>query len=158
MANQPRSERPFMPGYGISESEAGILPWSWAVERLNRSQNFWLSTTRPDGRPHSMAVWAVWLSGGLYFSTGESTTKSRNLARRADCVVTTDQAAEPVVIEGRAERVAADLSEVLSAYVEKYGMAYPGDSAVYRIEPVVAFGFLEEASRFPSSATRWVFS
>jgi len=158
MENQPEAGRPFMPGYGISESAEGILPWSWAVERLSRSQNFWLSTTRPDGRPHAMAVWAVWVDGGLYFSTGETTVKARNLAERSDCVVTTDQAAEPVVIEGRAKRVVAELPDVVSAYEAKYGMAYPENSAVFRIEPSVAFGFFEEASRFPSSATRWVFS
>ena len=63
MENQPEARRPFMPGDGISEGTEGILPWSWAVERLNRSQNFWLATARPDGRPHAMAVWAVWVDG-----------------------------------------------------------------------------------------------
>jgi len=152
-----RAERPTMPGYGISQGPRGLLPWSWAEERIARSRNFWLSTTRPDGRPHAMAVWAIWLAGGLYFSTGADTVKGRNLAHRPQCVVTTESAAEPVVIEGRAERVAPDLPEVLRAYEAKYAIPYPPDSAVYRVLPQVAFGFIEEASRFPDSATRWVF-
>ena len=158
MSREPKAERPIMPGYGVSTSLAGVLPWSWAVERIDRSRNFWLSTTRSDGRPHAMAVWAVWVDGGLYFSTGETTVKARNLAADPACVVTTEHADEPVVIEGTAKRVAADLADVVSAYREKYQMPYPSDSAVFRIEPSVAFGFLEDASEFPTSATRWTFS
>ena len=81
-----------------------------------------------------------------------------DLAHAPDCVVTTEHADEPVVLEGRAERVAPDLAGVLSTYREKYGMPYPPDSAVYRIEPSVAFGFVEEASQFSASATRWIFA
>ena len=33
-AAEPRASRLFMPGYGVSESEEGLLPWGWAVERL----------------------------------------------------------------------------------------------------------------------------
>ncbi len=29
--------------------------------------NYWICTTRPDGRPHSIPVWGFWLDGGLYF-------------------------------------------------------------------------------------------
>ena len=31
---EPRGDRPHVPGYGIPESVDGILPWSWARERL----------------------------------------------------------------------------------------------------------------------------
>jgi len=36
-----------MPGYGTLEPEegTGLLPWSWAVERLTSSRNYWLATT-----------------------------------------------------------------------------------------------------------------
>jgi hypothetical protein len=43
-----------MPGYGTlgPEEGTGLLPWSWTVERLAGSRNYWLATVRPDGRPH----------------------------------------------------------------------------------------------------------
>jgi nitroimidazol reductase NimA-like FMN-containing flavoprotein (pyridoxamine 5'-phosphate oxidase superfamily) len=68
-----------MPGYGISESAEGMLPWSWAEERLSDSRNYWVASTRPDGRPHLMPVWAVWVGDALYFSTARTSTKARNL-------------------------------------------------------------------------------
>ena len=48
----PQSARPYMPGYGILRPEegTGLLPWSWADERLRRSHDFWLATVWPDGR------------------------------------------------------------------------------------------------------------
>ena len=59
---EPESSRPVMPaGYGVPESDEGLLPWSWAVERLESARNYWFGTTRPDGRPHAMPAWAVWL-------------------------------------------------------------------------------------------------
>ena len=54
MTREPKADRPFMPGYGISEASEGILPWSWAEERLANSRNYYLATARRDGRPHLM--------------------------------------------------------------------------------------------------------
>ena len=82
--------------------ELGLLPWSWAVERLTRSHDYWLSTVRPDARPHAMPVWAVWLENALWFSSGGSSRKARNLALNPWVVITTDDALEPVVVEGQA--------------------------------------------------------
>ncbi len=52
-----------MPGYGLLDAAqgAGLLPWSWAVERLQRSHDYWVATVRPDGPPHVMPVWGVWM-------------------------------------------------------------------------------------------------
>lgn len=48
-----------------------LLPWSWATERLVAARNYWIATTRANGRPHCRPVWGVWFEGvGLYFSTG----------------------------------------------------------------------------------------
>jgi len=60
---EPSASRPYMPGYGLLDAAqgAGLLPWSWAVERLQRSHDYWVATVRPDGRPHVMPVWGVWM-------------------------------------------------------------------------------------------------
>jgi hypothetical protein len=57
----PKASRPHMPGYGIvpADSGDGLLEWAWAVERLNRSRNYWIATARPDGRPHVAPVWGT---------------------------------------------------------------------------------------------------
>ena len=52
--NEPLAERPHMPGYGIADLDDGILPWSWAVELIDRVRNHTIVTVRADGRPHAM--------------------------------------------------------------------------------------------------------
>lgn len=55
-AEEPTPSRPHMPGYGLPNGSEGLMPWSWAEERLQGSHNYWLATVRPDGRPHLMVI------------------------------------------------------------------------------------------------------
>ena len=164
-AAPPAASRPHMPGYALPAGEAGLLPWDWAESRLRASHNYWLATTRADGRPHLMVIWGLWHAGIFYFSTGRHSRKARNLERNAHCVIGTEQAAEAVVVEGIASEV-TDVS-LRKALLEHYERKYDYDMAamqadilslkepIYAIRPVVAFGLDERATL--ASATRWRF-
>jgi hypothetical protein len=105
-----------MPGYGISpaNAEGDLLPWSWAVQRLEQARNYWVASSGPDGSPHLAAVWGVWVDDAFHFSTGGRSRKARNLATDPRCVVSPEQAEEAVVLEGVAEPVTGqgDLARV----------------------------------------------
>jgi uncharacterized pyridoxamine 5'-phosphate oxidase family protein len=147
-----------MPGYGISKSKKGILPWKWAQDRLNKSRQYWIATTRPDRSPHVMVIWGLWMPDGFYFSTGKNTRKARNLAGNPHCVICSENAAQAVIVEGVVEIVnPRELKPIFAAYKKKYhndvsGMGEP----FYRVQPSVAFGLVEKT--FTGSATRWMFS
>ena len=117
-----------MPGYGVlgPGEGTGLLPWSWAEERLSASRYYWVSTVRPDGRPHASPVWGLWDGGRLWFSCGGRSRKARNLAADPRCSVTTDDAENPVIVDGVAE-VARDPAAI-ARFVElgnaKYGPSY----------------------------------
>jgi general stress protein 26 len=154
----PRTERPCVPGYGISKSKTGMLPWKWAVKMLTESREYWICTVRSDGRPHAMIIWGLWLDGAFWFGTGSQTQKARNLAKNPNCIVGTQNAAEAVVLEGVAEIVTdADLKRKLEPEsLRKYGMSGgDGSEPVYRVRPRRAFGLVEKT--FPKTATRWTF-
>ena len=155
-----------MPGYGMLDADhgTGLLPWSWAEERLERSHDYWVATIRPDGRPHVMPVWGIWLENALWFSSSRGSRKARNLAANPNCTITTDNAAEPVVIEGTAELV-QDLTAIAGFVIkinDKYRTDYAVDffsapeNACFRVHPRWAFGLTE--SDFTGSPTRWVFA
>ena len=38
-----------------------VLSWAEVEQKLIESKTYWLATTRPDGRPHVMPVWGVWM-------------------------------------------------------------------------------------------------
>ena len=46
----PTAARPHMPGYGMSDSDKGLLPFSWAEERLSEALRYWVVTSRPPAR------------------------------------------------------------------------------------------------------------
>jgi len=155
-----------MPGYGIlgPDEGTGLLPWSWAEERLTTSHDYWVATVWPDGRPHLMPVWGMWHDGCLWFSSSGSSRKTRNLLADGRCTVSTDNALQPVVFEGTAELV--DDLEVLARVLDlentKYRTDYgidmldPAVNACFRIRPRWAFGLAE--GDFTGSPTRWTFS
>jgi len=164
----PVASRPYMPGYGILDADAGrgLLPWSWATERMAKSHNYWVATTRPDAQPHVMPVWGVWLGdaepgGAFYFSTGKNTRKAHNLASNPRCVVCSECADEAIILEGIAEELTAESlpPQFKDAYFEKYKWEIDAaQGGIYAVRPRVAFAFIENADDFAGTATRWRFS
>jgi hypothetical protein len=154
-----------MPGYGLPKTKKGLLPWKWAEGRLSKSRQYWIATTRPDGRPHVMIVWAMWMNGGLYFSTGKKTRKARNLAANSHCTMCNDRADEAVIVEGvvEIERDVERIRAFIGLYEKKYKWklgAMAEDllslkDPVFCLRPEVAFGLWEK--KFATSATRWRF-
>jgi hypothetical protein len=164
---EPKAGKPKWPdamGKVSAQSTEGLKEWSWAEERLGKSHNYWIATTRADGAPHLMVVWGIWWEGAFWFTTGPRTRKAKNLAAQARCVVGTEKADEAVIVEGTAEEI-RDRSvwkTLAGVYDKKYGGdLYPllesCGGNVYRVEPEVAFGQDEHAEDFVKAATRWKF-
>ncbi len=154
-----------MPGYGTlpAGEGSGLLPWSWAEERLVRSHDYWLATVMPSGAPHLMPVWAVWRQDRLWFSSAIGSRKARNLAEEPRCALSTADPLEPVVVQGRAQRVVDDgeLQRMLAAENAKYGTDYemdivdPTSNRVFALRPERVFAL--DSEDFTGSPTRFVF-
>jgi nitroimidazol reductase NimA-like FMN-containing flavoprotein (pyridoxamine 5'-phosphate oxidase superfamily) len=160
--HNPRASRPHMPGYGILDATngKGLLPWSWASERLVRARTYFVGTTCPDGAPHAMPVWGVWVDDSFYFSTGRQSRKARNLTANPKCVVSTRLEDDSIVVEGVAEEVAdvSSISHVAEAYYAKYQWKLdPSLGPIFVTRPLVVFGLIETPGEFVGTATRWMF-
>jgi nitroimidazol reductase NimA-like FMN-containing flavoprotein (pyridoxamine 5'-phosphate oxidase superfamily) len=156
---EPRRRRPPFRGYGVPESDEGMLPWGWAVERLVAARNYWVSTTRPNGRPHAMPVWGVWLDGAFFFGSGSSSAKSRNLAANPAAVVHLESGDETVILEGQAEPVLDGELErrVDGTYGPKYDWKPEEGSATpwWVVRPRLAYAWTERG--YPGDATQFDF-
>src|SRR5215217_5287415 len=111
----------------FSSDDAAPIPSAEGRERLEGAEVYWISTVRPDGRPHVTPLLSVWLDGALYFCTGPDERKAKNLVRNPHCILATgcnalDEGLD-VVVEGDAVRVTdeARLGRVAGAYLSKYG-------------------------------------
>jgi hypothetical protein len=157
---KPEAGRPDIPGYGIAKSKRGLLRWNWARTRLTRAHNYWIATVNHGGGAHLMPVWGVWMDEAFWFSTGRKTRKARNLGRESRCVIAPEGAREAVIVEGvaRRNRDAGMRRKFNRAYQKKYKWDMADDpNPVFRVRPRLAFAFIEKASLFTSTATRWRF-
>lgn len=155
-----------MPGYGLPEGTKGLLPWKWAEDRLKKSHNYWITTVRPDGSPHTMIVWGLWLDGLFLFSTGRQSRKAHNLAANPRCVVCTEQADQALIVEGTAEETPdVGLRRKFIGMCEKkykFDMSSFAEDIldmkepIYAVRPAVAFGLDEKrlSMRQPAGALR----
>ena len=147
-----------------SQPDADATPWEDALGVLEGAQLSWLSTVRPDGRPHVTPVVAVWADDALHFMTGAHEQKSANLRANPHVAVTTgantwDDGLD-VVVEGRAELVTdeSELRRLAEAWATRWdgrwtlgvvdgglrhfddGEPLPHVIEVYTVRPTTAYG------------------
>jgi PPOX class probable F420-dependent enzyme len=164
-----------------------IVDWSTATARLDAGimqapgtggpdrHAWWLATIDPDGRPHVTGIGAAWYDGTLWFSTGRTSRKGRNLARDPRCTLSVSTSELDLVVEGTAQvvddpalvgdyatRAAADgwpaePDESGTAVTAPYSApsAGPPPWHVYRVTPSAATVLLVAE---PGGATRFRFS
>jgi nitroimidazol reductase NimA-like FMN-containing flavoprotein (pyridoxamine 5'-phosphate oxidase superfamily) len=156
----------------FSSPDATPTPWAAGRRRLQESEIFWLSTVRPDGRPHVTPLIAVWLDDSPCFTTGPTERKAKNLAANPSCILTTgtnrlDEGLD-VVAEGEAVPITDEgaLQRVVDAFAAKYPEPFHfklvdgrlggdgGEILAFRIRMRKAFGFGREGTY---SQTRWRF-
>jgi hypothetical protein len=109
-------------------SDPSAAPTSWEETRaaLERAELFWITTVRPEGRPHTTPVVAVWVDDALYFTTGPKEQKSKNLLACPHVAVTTGcngwESGLDVVVEGDALPCTdpAVLERVAEAFQQKW--------------------------------------
>jgi hypothetical protein len=111
-----------------------------------------------------MPVWGIWMKDGLWFSSSAGSRKARNLLADGRCTAATDDALNPVVLEGRAglHIGADDRRAYLDAMNAKYSVDYGLDfldgvaNVLFQVLPHTAFGLLHDD--FAGSPTRWTFA
>lgn len=95
-------------------------------QRLRTDPIIWLSTVRPDGRPHIVAVWFLWDGETVLMFSQPQTQKIRNLQHNPNVMLAldnTDQGSDVIMLEGKAELLNdPDVQATLTAYAMKYDL------------------------------------
>jgi general stress protein 26 len=155
------------------DPDAQPTSWESAASALADAELSWITTVRPDGRPHVTPLITVSEGSTVYFCTGPEERKSRNLADNHHVVLTTGSnslhGGLDLVVEGDAVRVTdqASIRRLADAWVAKYGEEWrfgvgegaflhpggDGEAWVYAVVATTVFGFGKQ----PYSQTRWRF-
>jgi hypothetical protein len=119
----PKITRPdFPPGY--VDSPKSEMTWESVAGQLREARHYWLCSVRPDGRPHCVPRWCVYLDGRIYYDGSPETRHARNIALNPQVALHLESGAQAVILEGRsapAGKPSAGLAQALSAaYKAKY--------------------------------------
>jgi hypothetical protein len=170
-----------MPRIGRGTGAEGLTgfaqPFRWeaAIDRFQAGGWCWLSTLRPDKRPHVMPCYAAWSATSFVVASNAATRKSRNLDANPACILAKDAGDVHLIVEGTARRVTAadELQRASEAMRRAYGWPtrVAGDELdaeygaptsggppyrVYEIRPSKAFG-LPTTDDALFEPTRWRF-
>src|SRR5215469_2941870 len=119
-------------------------------QRLRRDAIAWLSTVRPDGRPHTVIVWFLWDGETFLIFSQPNKQKLTNLQHNPNVQLSIDDTylgRDPITIEGIGSWLPfGEVDTTLHAYVQKYrgmmmqlGMTPESMSRIYseaiRVEP-----------------------
>ena len=93
-------------------------------QRLRDEPIIWLSSVRPDGRPHLVPVWFWWDGATILIFSKPDVQKVRNLRHNPQVMLALDSADEGediVLLEGRAALLGDDAPQsTLPEYAAKY--------------------------------------
>jgi len=144
------------PSYGIKAVPGEKLPWDQVEAWLVASRNYWICTTRPDGRPHAKPVWGAWIDDRALWSTGDGSVTGRNLAANRAVVVHVESGDETAILEGTFafERDADLIARFVEVYADKYDIRLELEE-IYGLRPDTCLAWTE--ADYPNTATRWVF-
>jgi hypothetical protein len=163
---QPAASRPDFPdGYGVPASTDGMLSWPDVESRLIASRYYWLASVRPDGTPHSVPRWGVWVEGRFYYDGAPTTRHARNVERNPACTLTLESGTEVVIVEGESYATRADpgaLGQQLSAAFGKYHPEYAPEPDSWAGEDGGGLRVIVPARAlawfaYPSDCTRFTF-
>jgi PPOX class probable F420-dependent enzyme len=155
--------RPIFPdGYLLNPT--AWLEWNQVEQRLSQARHYWLCTVRPDGRPHAVPKWGVWLQGRFYFDGSPQTRHARNLAHNPKVTLHLESGEEVVIVEGNGSEIAkpdpALAQQIAAAYTQKYqpdGYAPQPDQwnegGLFVITPRVVLAW----TKFTDDPTRFIF-
>jgi len=153
----PVVDKPEIPAeYGNPKKR---LSWDEVEKKLESATVYWLSSTRPDGRPHVVPRDGTWVDGGLYYGGSPQTVHSRNTSKNPHVAVHIGDGQEVVIVEGAIEiekpskEMAQRLADESFAKYPQYGKMdpsmYMGGVSVLRPRLVLAWtNFTENATRF----------
>jgi general stress protein 26 len=154
--NEKERDRPYIPDYGIEESDKGLLEWDFVQTEMRDAKNYWLSTTRPNGNPHAIPIWGSWVNDQFFFGGGPDTQNRKNLEKNPRIVVHSESGTKTVILEGVVDILKDDeklIGEIQKDYKRKYDFDHPAPFYWIKIDKAIAWDMKDYAG----TPTRWKF-
>ncbi|HMD80275.1 MAG TPA: pyridoxamine 5'-phosphate oxidase family protein [Anaerolineales bacterium] len=118
----PKITRPKFPK-GYVDKPASFLTWDWVAAQLTESKHYWLCSVRPNGHPHVVPRWCVYVDGKIYYDGSPETRHARNIELNPNVSLHLESGSEAIIMEGIAEaagKPSRELGKKISEAYKKY--------------------------------------
>ncbi|MBE7432888.1 MAG: pyridoxamine 5'-phosphate oxidase family protein [Anaerolineales bacterium] len=108
---------------GYVDNPISEVPWEYVEEKLTNAKHYWMCSVRPNGRPHVVPRWAVYLDGRLYYDGSPETRHARNIFENPNVTVNLEDGQKAIILEGitvPAPKPTPEFAQRLVAAFHKY--------------------------------------
>ena len=125
------------------------------IQRFATADCSWLSTVRPDGRPHSAPVWHIWTDSRVYIVTKSTAIKVTNIRHCARVVLTHPDPHQAIIIEGQAQIVQGKTKLLRPLFKAKYDWDIATDEEYDTIIEIIPLKLLAWGEEGAGHRKRW---
>jgi hypothetical protein len=121
--NQIKISRPKFPK-GYVDKPTSYLSWEQVNAQLTEAKHYWLCSTRPDGRPHVIPRWGVFIDNNFYYDGSPETRHAHNIAVNPHVIVHLESGEHVVILEGTSEPAGKPDSKLAHRLAKTIGDKY----------------------------------
>jgi hypothetical protein len=148
----------FPPGYVDAPKRS--IAWGYIEQRLAEAINYWMCTVRPDGRPHAVPRWALYVNGRVYYDGSPETRHVRNLTGNPRVALHLESGEQAVIVEGESRAMRPDKAldaQLVAAFAKYAPLGYApksgqwDDGGLFEFTPKVVLAwtkFNEDPTKF----------
>jgi nitroimidazol reductase NimA-like FMN-containing flavoprotein (pyridoxamine 5'-phosphate oxidase superfamily) len=108
---------------GYVDKPVSFLTWDEVATQLTESKHYWLCSVRPNGRPHVVPRWCVYVDGKIYYDGSPETRHAMNISANPNVTLHLENGREAIILDGTtrmAEKPSPALGERLAQAYKKY--------------------------------------
>jgi hypothetical protein len=128
----PKISRPKLPK-GYADNPASFVDWGWVAGQLTEAKNYWLSSVRPNGRPHVVPRWGVFIDNRFYYDGSPETRHAQNIVKNPHVSLHLESGNQVVMMEGTSKPADKPESEFAKQLAEAISKKYSDEG--YSPEP-----------------------
>jgi nitroimidazol reductase NimA-like FMN-containing flavoprotein (pyridoxamine 5'-phosphate oxidase superfamily) len=153
---EPKITRPLFPK-GYADKPKTYLSWDQVARKLTDAINYWICSVRPNGHPHAVPKWAVFVEDKIYYDGSPETRHAKNISKNPHVSLHLESGSDVVIVEGSAQEVQNPKRELTEKIAKSYSYKYSelgyspqpdqwDDGGLYeiRINKVIAWTFLQD--------------
>ena len=109
---------------GYADSPASYVDWDWVAAQLTESKHYWLCSVRPNGRPHVVPRWGVFMDNKFYYDGSPETRHAQNILENPHVSLHLENGEKAIILDGQSQPAGKPEVEFANRLAEAYRKKY----------------------------------